>query len=327
MKESPVYLDILNSVCCNQVCTREVNLLIEKSYVFSVSYLRFHHSSLKKSLLAENTTLQELAVDAIAPLFERNEKGELIKLKTAFKNWQPPIDNEVKALFFINMLVSKSVEKYISEILRNSDPFFSKILDSITYISAKQHIIKTQILGTTYLVEDEGIKGIVSLPDSNFISDLPSHLFFDINKTIPAIFNYIRVNSDKAAAIPLNALIMKIKQVRSSDFIFPSTTLMELDFDVISVVDKALDATIKKLYESYAHKGKLSETEVSVTEQVIRNIAFDLKDGGINPGLHKYFMEQLKDITFDEYKNRYQNMLEYLFKVLKREIADQLNAE
>lgn len=325
MKSNHLLLSTFNNIIFEKVEYFELNFLIEFSHKISTFYLKHRYKNLGKVLMSEDATLDEMAIDAIAPLFERDENGRFIKLETAFKNWQPPIDTEEKAQFFINKLVAKSVEKYVSETLRNSDPFFSKILDSITYIITKQHIIKTQILGTTYLVENEEKLKFGSLPDSKFINELPSHFFYDLNKTIPQIFNHIKVNTDKASAIPLNALVLKIKQVRSSDINLPLSTQPVLDYDIEGVIEKALRIAIKKLHISYADKGKLNKAEVSGTEQVLRNIAFDLKDGGINPGLHKYFIEQFKDISFEEYRCKYQNTLEYLFKVLKKEIADQLD--
>lgn len=56
----------------------------------------------------------------------------------------------------------------------------------------------------------------------------------------------------------------------------------------------------------------------------LNNIAIDLQDGGINIGLHKYLLDQFENASFEDYKQKYQNVFEYLFKVLKKEIACQL---
>ena len=157
MKNSYSVLNLLFANCDNNSSSHDIKQLIELCHACAATYLRYGYKNQYKVLLSEDVTLAELAIDAIAPLFESDENGRFIKLETAFKNWQPPIDTEEKAQFFINKLVAKSVEKYVSKLLRNSDPFFSKILDSITYIITKQHIVKTQILGTTYLVESISI--------------------------------------------------------------------------------------------------------------------------------------------------------------------------
>jgi hypothetical protein len=82
--------------------------------------------------------------------------------------------------------------------------------------------------------------------------------------------------------------------------------------------------TAKKLRGSYSDNGKLSSEEICGIEKAIRNIALDIKDGRINPGLHKYFLEQFPMLTFNDYENKYQNIFEYLYKFLKKEISDQL---
>jgi len=129
--------------------------------------------------MAEDLTLKEIAIDAIAPLFERNENGELTQIIKAFNNWTPKIETEEQAVFFLNRLVAKSIEKYASELLRQSDPFFSKILDSVNYLIDKNGYLKKFIIGTTYIVENENIIKIGALPDREFISELPIELFTD----------------------------------------------------------------------------------------------------------------------------------------------------
>ncbi|MDP3831340.1 MAG: hypothetical protein Q8Q47_08725, partial [Ignavibacteriaceae bacterium] len=121
----------------------------------------------------------ELAIDAIAPLFERNENGELIQLIKAFNNWSPKIEAEEQAIFFLNRLVAKSTEKYASELLRQSDPFFSKILDSVNYLINKNGYIKKLIIGTTYIVENANTIKIGALPDS--LSFIDSKYFRELN--------------------------------------------------------------------------------------------------------------------------------------------------
>jgi hypothetical protein len=275
--------------------------------------------------MAEDSTLQELAIDAIAPLFERNENGELIQLIKAFNTWTPKIETEEQAIFFLNRLVAKSTEKYASELLRQSDPFFSKILDSVNYLINKNGYIKKFIIGTIYIVENANTIKIGALPDRGFISELPIELFIDNRNAISKIFEYIKSNSDKTPAIPLNALVMRIKQINASNFVITDSVSNGNESEIDSIVNKALDATFTKMQVSYINKGKLEENEAKRIKKAIEGIMYDLRDGGINSGLHKYFLEQFPELNFDDYQSKYQNIFEYLFKVLKKEIADQLN--
>jgi hypothetical protein len=78
------------------------------------------------------------------------------------------------------------------------------------------------------------------------------------------------------------------------------------------------------MQETYVNKGKLEKNEADRIKKAIESIVFDMRDGGINLGLHKYFLEIFTELTFEDYRDRYQNIFEYLFKVLKKEIAEQL---
>ena len=324
MKIAYSVLDILTLICENKYSRSEVNHLIELSQSYAYTYFKYRSKNLSKILLAEDVTLQELAIDAIAPLFSRDETGAFIKITKAFNEWEPKIDSEEQAVFFLNLIVSKSVEKYVSELLRKSDPFFSKILDSVNYIIEKQNYKKKQLLGTTYIVEDENLKKIGSLPDSKFIYELPIELFSDNNKILPGLFNYIKYSTDKAAAIPLNALVMKLKQVRAAGFNLSDSTSNGNKTEIDSIVSKGLIVTITKMQDSYLKKNKIDGNEADGIKKALESIVFDMRDGGINPGLHKYFLEQFTELTINDYETKYQNIFEYLFKVLKKEIGEQL---
>lgn len=92
MKNNFPILHILTRVCDNQSSHTETNFLVELTRNYAYTYLRYRYKTLGKVLLAEDVTLNELAIDAIAPLFEKDDSGCFIKIKTAFNNWQPPIE-------------------------------------------------------------------------------------------------------------------------------------------------------------------------------------------------------------------------------------------
>ena len=325
MKNTYSTLKILILLKSNQISRVEINYLVETTQSYAYTYLKYRYKNLNKIFLSEDLTLQELAIDSIAQLFERNDDGKFIKLSTAFENWQPPIETEDQAKFFLNRLVAKSVEKYVSELLRDSDPFFSRILDSVNYQIEKHGYRKKQILGTTYIVENDEQKRIGSLPDTQFILELSGDLFPNPNQTIPNLFDYIKNSTDKEIAIPLNALVNKIKRINTVNFSFSDKVEFGTELTVASILERALKVSINKLDESYVNKGKISQQEKSGIEKALRNISLDMKDGGINPGLHKYFLEQFPEINFSDYESKYQNIFEYLYKVLRKEIVKQLD--
>lgn len=324
MKNNYSVLKILQAVTCKEVSRAELNHLIELTQSYAYTYLKYCYKNLHKVFLAGDLTIKELAIDAIAPLFERDEREVFVKIKTAFDNWQPPIETEEKAQFFLNRLAAKSAEKYASELLRDSDPFFSKILDQVNYQIEKQGFKKKQILGKTYICESGDSLKIGCMPDTEFIFNLPVELFKNMSSLLPNIFAYLKNQAEKEAAIPLNALISKIKRIYTVEQNFSDTFEFGDAISVQSIIEYALKQSITKLNESYFDKGKISEEEKCKIEMSLKSISLDLQDGGINSGLHKYFLDQFPAITFTDYQHKYQNMFEYLYKFFKKEIVKQL---
>lgn len=317
-------LKILNDLYSGSLTRSEVNYLIELSQSYAFTYLKYRYKNRSQVLLSEDVTLNELSIDAIAPLFERDENGVFIKISKAFCEWEPRIESEERAVFFLNRLIAKSVEKYVAGLLRQSDPFFSKILDSVNYLVDKQGLVKKQFLGATYIVGQEDLTRSGPLPDAEFINGLPVILFRDNKIMLSAILDHIRNNSNKLPAIPLNALILKIKRLKYAENPQSITAVDQNLPEVDSIIRKAFDFTVAKLEVTYLGRNKITEAEAAGIRNGLANILKDVRDGGIVPGLHKYLLEQFPETSFEEYEKRYQNMFEYLFKVMKSKIAEQL---
>ncbi|MCL6494267.1 MAG: hypothetical protein K6T54_05730 [Ignavibacterium sp.] len=151
-----------------------VNKLVEVSYKIAAQYLNFNFRRVNKILSSEELTLQELALDSIATLFEYDSEKQLSQLFIALRKWEPPVQNER---------------------------------------------------------------------------------------------------------------------------------------DVESIVSSALKATFAKLSE-YVTKGKISENEEIIFRKTLSDIVFDLRDGGMNKGLYKYFILNCDGLSLDVFQEKYHNKLE-----------------
>ncbi|MBK6915691.1 MAG: hypothetical protein IPH11_19265 [Ignavibacteriales bacterium] len=321
MKNSFSILEILNAICDDNITRLQINQLVVVCQKIAHTYLKYRYKNISKALLAEDVSLTEMSIESIVHLFERDSNGVFIRLKTLIHNWQPQIETEESALYFLNSLVSKSSENYVAQLLRTSDPFFSKILDSVSYKIDKEKYCKKHFLGITYIVQDDREHQPDSLPDADFINSLPAELFSS-KKMLEKIFSYIKAQTNKTPAIPINALVMRIKKLNAAELLNDGTVEVEDKFEVNRIVDKALKSTFEKMRVSYLAQHKLNEFEVSGIEKALQSISTDLKDGGVSPGLYKYLFEQFIEISLSDYQKKYQNIFEYLFKIFKKEITD-----
>ncbi len=301
------------------------NKLIEISYKIAIRYLRFNFKKVSKFLETEELTIEEFALDAIASLFVCEKKEQNISIYNSFINWSPAIENNEDALFFLNKIVANRVEQHLYSILREEDPFFSKILDSVNYLVKSQGFSKSQAYGKSYIIR----KGIeicgTSLIDHQEFERIPTHLFTDKKKLIPNLLNYLSIETNFCEAIPLNELIYRLKHINFSEYVMVEVTEMNRkQYEIDEIINLALNYAFDKLNKSYCEKGKLNEAEVESIRCALGDICEDLKNGGINPGLYQYLQPHISNLTKEVYQTDYHNILEYLFKITKSIIAENL---
>ncbi len=302
-----------------------LNSLIETCHKIALSYLHCNYRKIYKFLQNEELSFEEFALDAIALLFVREKEDQNISIKTSFNNWQPAIKTEEDALYFLNKIVACRIEQHIYSLLKEEDPFFSKILDSVNYLIKSQGYRKSQSLGKTYIIKsDDEISDTLFISQQEF-ENLPAHLFTNRKELFSNLINYLQTETRFVSAIPLNDLIYKLKHINFSEYVLiESSEITRKQFEIDEIIDFALKSALKKLDNSYTVKGKLSNSESNSIKSALTDISSDLKNGGINPGLYDYLSHYIKDLSKEAYKDNYHNILEYLVRVTKSVIADNL---
>jgi hypothetical protein len=312
---------------------QSLNRLVEICYKIALSQLRFNYKKVQRIILRDEISLEDIAIDSITSLFEKDESGCFKNMLEPFNSWQPPIKTEEDALYFLNKLVQKRVEQYISFLLRESDPFFSKLMDSVNYLVKKHNpsepdrscFKKISYLGTVYIINSgsEEVSG-KTIPLEEF-EKLPALLFRERKNLLQNIFQHLASETSYISAIPFNALIYRLKELNVALYkVSESTTEQNDNIEVNSLIEQALSKTFYKLEESYLHKEKLSLEESQKIKKALIDMSNDIKDGGVNPGLYKYLLAHYDELDEHTYKQKYHNILEYLLKVLKQNIADEL---
>ncbi len=301
-----------------------LNPHIEKSFRIAVQYLRSIHQRIYKLLNYNENTIEDLAIDAIASLFIQNGNNEL-PIKKAFDNWQPPVKTEEEFLFFLNKVIANRVEQHITHLLKEADPLFSTIFNSVNYLIKKNGNAKTKYLGSIYIIESglKKINGRVINQDSFDL--IPAKQFTENYMLLKNLFFYIKTETDFFPAIPLNTLVQRFKELKTSGYHFadkvesPAKT-----YEINELVSKGLAAAKEKLNDTYVMKKKLSQDEAQNLFKALKDISEDLKDGGVNPGMYEYLKPYFEVLSIEDYKKKYHNILEYLFKVMRSTIAEEL---
>lgn len=305
---------------------REGNLnpAIEKSFKIAVHYLRSIHRRVYTHLQYKENTIEDLAIDAIASLFIKNGSEEL-QIKKAFDDWQPQIKTEEEYSFFLNKVVANRVEQHLTHLLKESDPLFATILNSVNYLIKKNKNAKAKYLGTVYIIESGIWKINGKVINQNSFDSIPASEFSDDNKLLQNLFSYIKTETEFFPAIPLNALVLRFKELKISGYINSDRVESHARiYELNEFIKKGLAAVEGKLYGTYVVHKKITRKEAQIFFKALKDIAGDLKDGGVNRGLYEYIKPHFDELSFEDYKKRYHNTLKYMFKVMRSTIADEL---
>ena len=300
-------------------------MLIETCVRISATHLRLIYSRIQKLLVSDSLSLEDLAIDSIARLFAISPEYKKAPIQTAFLNWQPKITNEDEAIYFINKIVSNRVDQHINKLLRNSDPFFAKILTTVEHYIKKNNCKKINHFGRICVVKGNIFEITDTVISDDEFSNLPADLFLDNKDLSSKLFNYLNEETEYFPAIPLNSLVYKLKYLNAQTFAVSEITASPLpQIEISDIICAGLNFTLEKLETGYIAKGKICVEEGGLLKNALTDIAEDLKNGGVTPGLYKYLQSHSKELTKEKYRHKYHNILEYLLKLMKSKVREML---
>lgn len=312
-----------------ELSNSDISSLFKFSSKIAYKYLSYQYNKIWDKLQIAGYTVEDAAVDSIAELFVKNSINNKYEIQNAFERWETPIEDEASAQFFLNKVVIKKVEQYINKLYRQNDPLFEKLLKSVNYYIAKKGYSKTQYAGKIYIVEDFETKICRQVMTNTEWSSLQGEFFIGkIDKVIDGLFTYIESETNYYPAIPLNEMINKLKKLSETDYEnkFYSSENAEVDEKMVisEIVNNGLEKAKSKLESFYVKKGVLTREESESFKLCLNEMADDLKNGGANRGLYQYLENYITNLNRTEFVNRYQNILDYLFWLIKEDIAEEL---
>jgi hypothetical protein len=301
--------------------------LVEYSSQIALKFLNSKYQSERTKFLNLGYTFADIAIDAITPLFIENQTTKEIGIIKSFRDWHTPIETEPQAQYFLNKIVVNRVEQELIHIYKEADPFFAKIHDSVEFIIEKEGYNKQTRFGTVYLFKNKSDKAINLIPTEEF-DRIPDSNF--VGKTKSVIANLFTLLEETAyiKAIPVNLLTKRLKHIILANGSLNSTSFSENHeerLDIQKLVSNALSFTINKLDTSYSHK--LTPVESTAFKKALSAISADLTNGGISAELFEYLRDHIEDLNKEYFYKKYHSILDYLHRVLQKEIASRFDVE
>ena len=319
------YYKFLQDLGANKYNKIDLDNFIEKLTKIAESYIRYNYSRIKKIVNPFQDSFRSIALEAITPMFLESNYNDQFIIVDLIKNWNPPINSEEESLFFLNKVISNRIEQHISLKLRESDPLFSKLLNSINYLIRSGGYNKVNYLGKVYLTESTNKKiDWVVIDDSEF-QKIPSYLFYEKKTLLQSLFEFLKTETNYFPAIPLNELIFKLKHISQSDYVYKNShedVVEQIEID--ETVDSGLKYIEDKLKSAYYDKNKIDQAEYKNFKKALNILAIDLRNGGISSNLYSYLHPQFDELTKETYQRNYHNIFEYLVKLFKNKVTEEL---
>lgn len=317
-------LPVFDTLLLGKLGQKENNVFVEYCYKLALGYAK--HRLNKNPNLYYNAEISagDLAVDAVADLFSSSSENPFSHIVSSFKNWSPEITTEDEAAFFINSLVMRKVNQQYQAALSYYDPFYAKILHSVDHLVKKETLVKDYYLGVCFICKEK-IKDIHGqFIDEDSFASLPVQLFKQRKTMLQNVLVFLEEETEFFPAIPLHTLIQKIKHINLDPYLFKEYEEETVSFSADEMINLSFAKTVEKLEKAYIAKGKVTEEVAGIFKRSFKEMGEDLKDGGLKPNLFYYVEQSSTELSKEEFHAKYHNIYEYLTKLFKQNIAEEL---
>lgn len=300
----------------------EAEKLFKITYRIAFEYIRKNQARLNFLFSRNAIEPEDMAIEVISPLFISRNGRLYDRLLCAYEKWNPPIKTNSDALFFLHHLVFIRSEHHLVKILEKTDPHFAKILHDINKQIVANNFYKIHFLGITYVSLYESILPGRILDNEELINDIPVTKLINSKDFLKDVFNFICSKTHYYPAIPINMLVLKLKNLQTKELLEDIYTNVVDDITLSEIKNNSLIYIYDKINNSYAKKNKFTQDEITILKNSLHDIVEDLLDGGLNGGLFEYFAHYMPGLDYSIYKAKYDNTIEYLVKLLRNRMAE-----
>lgn len=304
----------------------ELNSLIEKTYQIALSFLKANFKTKLQFLKSDNRNIEDIAMDSIIPLFIKTTNGKL-GLQNSIDAWKEDLNSEVNASYFISKLIWKRVEQTVTNILKERDPIFNKILKTLNTCITNNNLRKERYFGTV-IIQPEGSEEFYGqLISAEKFNRIPNKVFgLKQMELFNTLFSYLAEETNYSIAVPLNLLVQKVKDFYTYKYEakFDESYYSCPEIIYKDIILDGLKSIEKKLELFYVAKNKLSNVESEMIISSFHDIAEDVMHGGMKGSLFLYLQHFNKSLTRETFYSKYHHIMNYLLSNFKSSIAENI---
>ncbi|MGA2623166.1 MAG: hypothetical protein ABSF91_04870 [Bacteroidota bacterium] len=285
-----------------------------------------------------HTTLGDLALDTIADLFNRGEQGEFIQLQAYFEGFSIDESSEENLLTDTRRLVCSRVNQNLFRFYQEIDPLLGKILRNVKLaVDGLQNFVVVERFNEQCIVPSmcETLEHLPAIERTDL--DQEMQLRASGTESIPSLLaklsQYLREQTARSRIVSLMEVAITFRSVYSSKHEGAVEKSHQDDHIVENEAQKIIECVCRKakdeLQERYVGKQKVGtamyENYFKVIEQtmVSQIVGRDAEGNSLFESLRAF----VPDLARDEYNKQHKSKLEYLARLTRRRVTEQLKKD
>jgi len=302
----------------------------------ALAYLKKKVSSGNHYILNLCKSLEDLAWDCIADLFERDEQNNYVQFESYFADKRVEALSEAEIQITLRRLVFSKVNDGLFRNFGVFDMSLSKIIRNLK-LAAGQHDLPVNRNGSdNYLIfekEGEVHSEMPMMPPEFLEIKLTNRLqiTMDTPEIVDVLETIITGQDRYQKRYPLVQLARVIRRAfinindeqRASSYL--ATPLLRKE-TLEEYLQQTLDQCEECFHISYVAKGKITKEDmdryVSCIEGILRH--HYVAECGVGDSYYDHFREVFPRVTKDQYRKQHRQYLEYMVKKVREELFQTL---
>jgi len=330
--------NVLKSILSGAYTPLDVHEFVHLCYSLALPLIRKKISSGKLSSYHLGLNETDIVYDCLADLFRRDEQGRFVKIHSFFQSegLDPATAREEELIITLRRLVFLKVNNNIIRIYSEADPTLGKVLRNIKLANQKERLFEEiHRFGETYLLP-RAIDPLANRPpfphdtlEQQFIGVVLAH--DTLLAMLKKLHRIVTEQHDYQRAIPLVPAALMVKKVyvlgwESQDYERPVAEANLQYEEILGTAERVCGTVKEKMYSTYVKRKKYPEAVLTDYMNAVREIVVQEFSGQLvtDASYFEILKTHMPRLTKREYANRHRTALEYLAKVAKKAMKEEL---
>lgn len=306
--------------------------LAEECKIIALAYLKMKVKSGNSFITNLGASIDDLALDCIADLFERNEMGRYPQFEAYFSGINPTELSEPESRSKLRRLVFSKVNDGLFRNFGIYDMSLSKIIRNLKLSADNYGLPIQRIDGDNYLIFEKEAQTSSKLPimPPEFLEIKLTNsleLRMETPDVLSVLIDIFRDQTDyeKKYSIVQLARIIRRSFIHLQDHPKTNTGIQESvisKYKLNKLLGDAIEGCSECFEKTYIHKGKLDRETLEKYLSCIKKILHHhyVADSDTGDSYYDHFKLEFPEISKEEYRDCHRQYLEYMVKKVRSDL-------